>query len=370
MSDEIADAIEELEPTSEQTVIEVADGEVTTEEVVAEEPVEEKELSLDELFEMALKGEEDGDTEQESTEVVEEVEVEPEVEETPLPEYTKLVEGEIDLSNQEEVDAINYWAGGPKADWTKHPERMTDEQKAVFKKHQSAHDKSMLQPREETRKPQYSNDEMQQAVQDLAKLIKGDPETKNKYSEVNPVEKESPKVDDKEKLRKFVDSLDCGDREAVVATFSEILNDVRTQAVLDAEAKAKEAASQHVNESRQKDEYESWINKVTEDNARLVERDGSAYTQYRDQILRTLELTEKGIPNPITGTLIRDVEEAYALALKMDSGGEQRVASVRPSPVVAPPAGSASGNGTDSTKLDYDDPDFMSKAWDRSIKQK
>jgi len=362
MSEEVKEVVEEVK---EEAVEEVTDvPEVVTEEVeeVAPEVVEEEiaPKTLDELYELAFSPQEEP-----AEEVVEEVieEITEESTEPELPEYTKLIEGEIDLTSELEVEAINYWGGGPKAEWTKHPENFTPEQKAVFAKHQSAHDKSRVRPVAEvgTRKH-----EMDEAVNDLYKLIKGDPETKKKYTKEEITETVEAPRDDTEKLGKMFDAIDSGEREAAMKIFAEIRKEDRERAVADAAKLAREAALQGVQENQSRAEYEGWINSVAEENRRLEERDGSAYTQYKPQIQRFLELTEQGIPNPVTGKLMKSVEEAYALALKLDTGGERRVASVRPSTVVVPPAGSGEGSAPKFTDEDMagDTRSFMEKAWD------
>jgi len=365
--DEIAEAIDNLpEETTETPVVEEAVTEEVATDEVAEEVEEVTEPTLAELMEQAIA----------DAEPKEEVAVEPEAEEVSddpepaepeLPEYTKQIEGEVDLTNEMEVEALNYWGGGPRAEWTRHPEQMTDEQKEVFKKHQRAFDKSKVQPVAEKKEP--TRDELAEATKDLAALLRGDTESfKKKYAgQTDSIEPEKPK-EDNETLRKVADAIDSGDTDAIMNAFNEYAKDVRTQAVIDAETRAKETALQSVSERQQADKYERWISKVAEDNKRLVERDGSAYTQYTEKIQGILELTERGIPNPLTGTMVENVEDAYDLVRKVDSGGGQRVANVRPSPAVAPPAGSSEGSGSDITDKDLalSTKDFMSKAWDKA----
>lgn len=373
MSEEIKDEVTEEIP---EGVVEVTGG-TPEEEVIAEE------LSLEEMFDQALSAEEEevpaeptevpAEPTEESTEVPAEVPVEPEEatedEEVQLPEYTQNIEGEIDLTNQLEVDTINYWAGGPKADWTKHPEKMDDAQKEIFKRHQSAYDKAKVVPQKE----EYKKNEMQQAVEDLARLIKGDPETKKKYMESTPTEEplSTPPSDD-DKMRKLAEAWEGDDRDAFINTLGSLLKETSERAVTEAKREATESAVQRVQETQTKEQYDKWVNTVKADHQRFVERDGSAYTQYTEKILGILELTEKGIPNPLTGGLVSSVEDAYALARRVDTGGEQRVASVRPSPAVAPPAGSNEGSGQDITDADMqlDSSSFMDKAWELALKNK
>jgi len=362
--DVVEEVIEEVVEVVED-VVEEAPAEEVVEETV-EEVVEEEEasVSLDELYESAFGDPVEEIVEEVVEDVAEEV-VEEEVD--ALPEYTKLLEEEVDLTSDLEVEAINYWGGGDRAEWTKHPENFTEDQKAVFTKHQSAFDKSKIQPVED--KP--TKDETAQATADLYKLIQGDEETKKKYNLSQSTEEPSePQKDDTEKLGKMFEAIESGDSETAKKLLAESLKENYERAVVDATRLAKDGALADVRESKQVEERERWINQVAQDSRSYIEQHGSAYSQYIPQIQRFLELTEMGLPNPVTGKRISTVKEAYDLARKLDSGGGKRVASVRPSPVVAPPAGSGEGSAPKFTDSDLagDTKSFMDKAWDEAHK--
>jgi len=378
---------QQIEETPEETV---ATAEETTEESseVTEETtevVEEKEPSLYDLFAEAEEAErraQEAEQTPESTEEVGEQVEEPEVteESVTLPEYTKHLEGDVDLSDPEEVDLINAFGGGPKTDWVKHPEKMSDDQKKKFGRHMSAREnyKNALA---DSGAPVVEPNKIASAAADIPKLVAGDEEILRKYGlldkkeskeiQPKPEAEKSPGLKlDEEKLSKLAEAINDGDRDVIKSTLGEVLGDVVNR-VSSVESKATESALKAVKDEAAKNAEDEWLRAVAKDHEALTKEFGSAYTQYSDKIQSVLNQTLLGLPNPITGTYITTPREAYDLVRKFDTGGDTPIAKVVPRPEASPPQGSAGGSEPDFTESDFngDSESFMYKAWEQAQKQ-
>lgn len=359
--------------TEEVKEPEVAETEEVVEEVEAEEP------SLMELWEQVANPEEAPEEVAEpAEEVTEPVEGEEPTEEAPvveeedaLPEYTKNIEGEINLEDKDEVDAINYWANGPKEAWTKDFPNMSDHQKEVFVKHQSAFDKSKEVAKEETSTPfsGYSKEELSEAKTDMARIVAGDRDTLRKYGLTgDDVEKqpETKTASVNDNLRSFAEAVESGDKEAIIKNMENLLVGAKNEAS-SAASKAKGEALEELKRSQLEEGRSSWLDQIGKDTRRLEEEQGSSFTQYKQKIANLLSLTDRGIPNPLTGKMIMTVDDAFSFVKNMDNGG-QRVASVKTPSEVTPPAGAGGGAEPQFTESDYagDTKSFMEKAWSQA----
>ena len=347
----------EEEKTEEQTEEVV---EETTEEVVEDEQDE----SLMELWNQVVAPKEEEDAPEGDSEPVEDSgdsdEVEPEAGEPELPEYVQHVEGEVNLADTDEVDAINYWGGGDKVEWTKKYNDMTDHQKEVFKKHQSGHDK-MQESSKEAPKQDFSEVKM-----DLPRLLAGDRDTMQKYGlsqEEEQKQSEAPKVSVDDKLREFAEAVENGDKAVIMKAMGDLLVDTKKEA-FGVASKAKGEALEDFKRAQLEEGRSSWLADIRSDTQRLAESEGSAFTKYHQEILNLLNLTDQGIPNPLTGKYTQTVEEAYDFAKRMDTGGKRLAVAQTPAEVT-PPAGASSGTEPQLTEQDYagDTKSFMEKAY-------
>jgi len=292
-------------------------------------------------------------------------ETEPETGEPELPEYVKNVEGEVNLEDQDEIDAINYWANGPKEAWTKDFKHMTDHQKEVFSKHQSAYDKSKEVAKEEPAPfSGYSKEEMAEAKTDLARIIANDKTTLKKYGLVDEENSsDAPETSVNDTLRSFAEAVDSGDKDAIMKNMESLLVANKREA-FSAASKAKGEALEDFKRTQLEEGRASWLDKIGKDTQRLEADEGSAFTQYKQKIANLLSLTDRGIPNPLTGEMIMTVDDAYEFVKKLDTGGK-RVASAKTPSEVTPPAGTGGGTEPQFSEADYDGDteSFMEKAW-------
>ncbi len=317
-----------------------AKEEETTEEVVEETPPEPTE---------------------EVQEVIEEVVEEPEI--PLLTHVDKEKYGEVDLTSELEVDAINFWAKGPKADWTRKPnDEKTEEELAVFKKYQSAHDSMNAKPKEEPVANGMSKEDYEATMADLIRITRGDTETMQKYglAETTKAEPEAPKpVSINDKVKKLGEAFELDDKEAFTNGLMELVSAVNDNAeskVLEAQ-KLAEQSFDSKQEQRTKQEQ---LDKVTEDARRLAQSEGSAFTQYIENgaMERYLDL---GF-DPLTGARIGSVSEAYSLCQKYDNGTTPVVRQSSSIQAVSPP-GSGVGNESTITESDLELPwdEYMEK---------
>jgi len=315
---------------------------------------------LEQDFEKVIaeaQAEEEGEAPVEETPVATEPEptetpAEPVTEETPapeLPEFMRKYEGEVDLENEALVDAINFWGGGPRAEWTLHNvHEMPEDKQAVFKSVQSAYGKHQ----DETRKasmatPVFTKEEQDQAVEKLARLLQGDQEVIDEYKGmVLPKEpKKAEHVSDtpiikQDLVAKIKETFESGDADQFAAVLSDVVADVAKNTLEKAGSLAESKVTQGVQERLKELKETQWAEERRREATALIDSEGSAFTQYAVQGGPIERLLYYG--DPMTGKAVETVQEAYTLCKKYSAGVKPVVSRPSPTTRTNSPASEAS----------------------------
>lgn len=352
---------------------------VEPEEVKAEEP--EEETIEDAIF--SIFNGEDGAEEPENSqpEVVAEAEdnlavAEPEPpvegqEESALPEWAQSEE--FDINDPDTAAAIEFWAGGEKAEWTrKRFDEMTEDQAAKLKAAQAAKDRYEAQLKKETEEPK--DDLTEWARQKLA-LMRAEDEAKRK-AQAPELEPEAPApVDIKAKVREM---LENGETEAAYDVMVESLKAEQERKLAEMQKtidqRLEEKLDAKLTETQTKsywasfDKYGMELRDKDPRFSQMLVNDASGTNALR----RILEMGA----DPITGEVIykgenpiEDINRAYDYYLGLSRGGKR---VLRPATSAQPPAGSTSGSAPEISADDLDTLDmeeFLRKyCWDDFVK--
>ena len=290
--------------------------------------------------------------EAEENQVSEDAEPEPLVaegqEESTLPEWAT----DLDVTDPEVADAVEYFAGGEKADWTRQRhDAMTEEQVEKLKNAQRAQNKwqsSQNQPvdTEAERRAQLEKE----AYDRLDEMLHG---KKEEVKEEVPVP-----VDIQAKVREMIENGDTeAAYEAMVDGFKEEqerkLAEMQKAIVSQIDEKLDARLSKTKTKSYWSsfDKYGMELRDKDPRFAQMLVNDASG----KNALLRILEMGS----NPITGEVIyegndphEDLSRAYDYFLELSRGGKRQVP--RPATSAQPPVGSASGDTPEISESDFD----------------
>ncbi len=323
-----------------------------------EENTEVEDVSIESIIYDAINGEETAEEPENSGQPEVEVEAEdnqgsvesetepPVAEATPVgQEESELPEwaGDFNLEDEDEAAAVEYFAGGERAPWTKlRFDEMTPEQAEKLKKAQAAKDRFASQ---------------QQVVEDPEVLRRKDIE-KRLYDRAEamlngkaaPKEEPEPEVpvDVMAQAREMIEN---GDTEAALEAMANSLKEDSERKLAEMQAqidkRLEDKLDEKLSETKTKTYWSSFDKYGMElrDNdprfAQMLVNDASG----KNALLRILEMRT----DPITGEEIYtgsdpvgDLDRAYSYWLRQSQGGKRRVP--RPAPSAQPPVNSVSGD--------------------------
>ena len=354
-------SVEENPVDEEQEVDEVAAAEAEMINFfLGESEAEEPENS--EQPEVEVEAEENHDSVEPEPEppVVEETPEAEGQEESALPEWAK----ELPIDDDEMADAVEFFAGGERADWTRLPHKdMTEDQLSKLRKAQSEFNRWEA-AQKVTEDPEVAN--RKQIEKDLYDMAKAKTEAwKASQGIQEPKQEEEVPVtkDVREKVRELMES---GDTDAAMEALAEGLREENERKLAEIEksieAKLEEKLSSKLTE-KQHNDYLSSHNAYLEELAESDPRFAPALEVGSELNLALKRVFQHPI-DQVTGEVLvdgkdarEDLNRAYNYVLGRSRGGKRVVN--RPSISAQPPAGSVSGETPEISKSDLDDPDYF-----------
>lgn len=286
--------------------------------------------------------------------VVEETPVSEGQEESALPEWA----GDFDLADEDEAAAVEYFAGGERADWTKlRFDEMTPEQAQKLKKAQAARDRFVSQQQIVEDPETIRRRDIEKRLYDKAEaMLDGKPQPKPEPEPQAPVDV----------MAKARELLETGDTEAALEAMADSFKEVNERKLAEMQknmlSQVDERLDEKLSETTEKSYWSSFDKYGMElrDNdprfAQMLVNDAGG----KNALLRILEMKT----DPITGEEIYtgadpvgDVDRAYNYWLRQSQGGKRRVP--RPATSAQPPVNSVSGEtpeiSENELKLSWDE---------------
>lgn len=276
--------------------------------------------------------------------------------------------GDVDLTSDLEVDAANFFAGGPKADWClkEDKEKSEDEQKA-FRKYQSA----AGHLRTEAEKPVDDSPELSSVASDLGMFLKGEmPQEvfKEKYGVkpsniVDTPSEPEGNIDLSTAINGVIEAHNLDDDEAFGKAMTQLGQDFNT--ILDEKiSRVKNESQQEFGEKMDKKEINATFQRTMVKAQAIDDEYGEVFGKYvkNGTIDFILRLGHDPF-NPNHTVANDDPMEAFRICLKRDGNPNKIVEKDTSSLEAVAPPGSGSGDEPEITEKDLDLPydEYMKK---------
>jgi len=270
-------------------------------------------------------------------------------EESALPEWAQS----LDIEDDEMADAVDFFAGGEKASWTRLPHKeMTEEQLGKLRKAQSEFN------RWQSAQKQVEDPEVLRRKQIEEKLWERAAKLVEDKAEETP--KEEPQVSE-DVMSKVHELMETGETDAAIDALTKGLREENERKIAELEAKLdqrlEEKLSTKLTEKQQNDyltTHNAYLSELADSDPRFA----PALEVGSELNLALRRIFDIGV-DPLTGekivegkNAVEDLNRAYDYYLSRSRGGKRVVN--RPSVSAQPPAGSTSGDVPEASESDLD----------------